>query len=243
MATDSKDFEKKMTATTTDPDEATTSSTSSADEEASKKSDDSDDGGHILAKSRPTPFIARFYGEEHAADTEGRTLDDICAFDDDQLEYHHDFIQVLFPLPERSGVNRDAPLIDKNTRDAFLEHEHLRKNLFKSFSRMARFYAFDVDGDEAELTLSAATNFKQHARNTWLTSVDHNHLRITRIIRCLRILGLDQVAQTFYQALVDNARGVSPRSLMYWKRAAKRPLELPPDQPDGSRAVVEWLKS
>lgn len=53
-------------------------------------------------------------------------------------------------LPERSGVNWDAPLIDKDTRNAFLEHEQLRKRLFAAFSRMARFYAFDVEGDETK---------------------------------------------------------------------------------------------
>ncbi|KAK4502740.1 hypothetical protein PRZ48_006166 [Zasmidium cellare] len=206
--TDSKSI-TTTAAGTTGAETATASTIDGAEPKASKNSNSHDEEEQGITKSRTAPFIVRFYGQEQAADSEGRTLEDICAFDDDQLEYHHDYIQILFPLPERSGVNHDAPLIDKDTRDAFLEHEHLRKSLFKAFRRMARFYAFDVEGDETE---------------------------------CLRILGLDQVAQIFHQALVDNERGISPRSLMYWERAAKRPLHLPPDQPDGSKAGFQWLK-
>lgn len=75
-------------------DEGKPSSPKDAKDEASTDPDT----GRDISKSSPAPFIVRFYGEEHATDAEGRTLDDICAFDDDELEYHHDFIQVIFPV-------------------------------------------------------------------------------------------------------------------------------------------------
>ena len=50
------------------------------------------------------PLVA-FY-RDGARDDEGRTLAEILAWDDDRLEEIHDFIQWLFPLPERSGANR-----------------------------------------------------------------------------------------------------------------------------------------
>lgn len=56
-------------------------------------SDSSMENGGIEA-----PFIVRFYGKDRAADNEGRTLDEICAFSNNELEYHHDYIQVLFPV-------------------------------------------------------------------------------------------------------------------------------------------------
>lgn len=77
-----------------DNDGGAPSSRKNVEEEVSTKSN----AEHDITKPRRAPFIVRFYGEEHAADAEGRTLDDICAFDDDQLEYHHDFIQVIFPV-------------------------------------------------------------------------------------------------------------------------------------------------
>ena len=54
---------------------------------------------------KPKPFIVRFYGDEAAKDDEGRSLEDILKFKDNELEYHHDYIQVLFPLPEPSPIN------------------------------------------------------------------------------------------------------------------------------------------
>ncbi|KAM3416679.1 Opioid growth factor receptor [Cercospora zeina] len=192
---------------------------------------------------QPPPFIARFYGNEAARDDEGRNLDEILNFDDYELEGHHDYIQVIFPLPERSPINPSAPKITKEVRDAFRRDELLRDNLFRAFARMASFYAFDVSGTPADPTLTPKTNFEKLARETWRTRMDHNHLRITRIIRCMRILGLEKAASDFYEALCANEGGkVASRSLMYWERAAKRPLHLPPDESNEEAPGVGWLR-
>lgn len=193
-------------------------------------------------EDKPKPFIVRFYGVEAAKDGEGRSLEDILRFEDNELEYHHDYIQVLFPLPEPSPINPDAPIIKKGTRTAFVENEELRKQLFRAFNHMANFYAFNVKGDAAAPVLEPKPDFRKLAQNTWLTRMDHNHLRITRIIRCLRVLGLEATAQAFHQALQDNAEGVSSRSLMYWERAATRSLHLPPSEDNENACGVAWLK-
>ncbi|KXT00675.1 hypothetical protein AC579_9543 [Pseudocercospora musae] len=190
------------------------------------------------------PFIVRFYGPERAKDSKGRTLNSILQFDNGALEYHHDYIQVLFPLPERSPINPEAPIITKAVRDLFAENEDLRERLFAAFKRMADFYAFDLTGSKDDSKFSPkAKNFKRLASNSWLTSMDHNHLRITRIIRCLRILGLGPVAKGFHEALKQQEEGrVSRRSLMYWQRAAERPLHLPPDESNDGATGIVWLK-
>lgn len=60
---------------------------------------------------------------------------------------------------------------------------------------------------------------------------DHNHLRITRIIRSLRVLGLEDEALAFYQRLkqIYSSGEISPRSFMFWTRAAERPLNIAPE--------------
>lgn len=73
-------------------------------------------------------------------------------------------------------------------------------------------------------------NYQLHSQN-WLTRFDHNHLRITRIIRCLRVLGLEDEAIAFYDA-ISTATVISSRSRMYWDRAAHRPLNIRPDIDD-----------
>src|SRR5262245_5587601 len=59
-----------------------------------------------------------FYRGE-GTDAEGRRLDDILAWRDGRLEAVHDFIQWLFPLPEPSRFNPDAPLLTPHDIAAF----------------------------------------------------------------------------------------------------------------------------
>lgn len=82
-------------------------------------------------------------------------------------------------------------------------------------------------------------NFDTASQN-WVFRFDHNHLRITRIIRSLRVLGLEEEALAFFKALksVQEASNISSRSLMYWSRAAFRPLDIAPEvEPDEEDTV------
>ena len=76
-----------------------------------------------------------------------------------------------------------------------------------------------------------AKNSDRAFRN-WVVRSDHNHLRITRIIRSLRVLGLEREAKMFFAALkrVNEESGrIGSTSMMFWTRAAERPLYLAPD--------------
>jgi hypothetical protein len=57
----------------------------------------------------------------------------------------------------------------------------------------------------------------------WLTAFDHNHLRITRITRCLALILGPGEAQAFHdriRALVAGAGDpVNAQSLRYWREA------------------------
>lgn len=102
---------------------------------------------------------------------------------------------------------------------------------------MLTFYGFKFSDDG---TIVPAANFQQASRN-WVKGFNHNHLRITRIIRSLRVLGLEDEAGAFFEAVsgvgVRSGR-VGGRSLMFWGRAAERPLFLAPeDEGDEGRGV------
>jgi hypothetical protein len=64
-----------------------------------------------------SPIIAFYRGA--GPDHRGRFLHEIREFGVDELESTHDFIQWLFPLPERSGANPHAPLLSASDIDAF----------------------------------------------------------------------------------------------------------------------------
>ena len=95
---------------------------------------------------------------------------------------------------------------------------------------MLRFYGFEfVPGPP--LRVEQAPNFGSRA-DDWLSAGNHNHLRITRIIKCLMLLGLESQAQAFFQALSDiydverrkQWPAVSATTFRFWQSAAEQTL-------------------
>ena len=95
-------------------------------------------------------------GEGH--DHRGRSFEDVLAFDDSLLERSHDYIQWLFPLPEASRFNLDAPVLSPDELAALAASAAAKDNVRRASDRMLSFYS---------------TN------DHWLTAFDHNHLRIS----------------------------------------------------------------
>jgi hypothetical protein len=359
-----------------------------------------------MAGGTSAPLLIRFYDPQvKAADSNGRTLDDILNWNDSKLESCHDYIQTIFPLPEGSMFNYGANIVTQEVMEAFRARADLRVRLRASFLRMLRFYGFEMqeesdepsslsempkqsgqpikDGEEtsksgeeaveeseeapkksdgsseaiteatketdeisanpepaqdittttdksehngegetngniadsgsAKQTITTASidvkssapdqnetivatpsdsqgekttapetsekktmedqkqnnldstsatkviktqakvkslipasrivrgpNWAQNSRN-WAVPIDHNHLRITRILRSLRVLGLQEECEAFFEALLgvvnDPNNRLGKRSLGYWRRAVELPLHIAPDGTE-----VSWLE-
>ena len=195
---------------------------------------------NMASQSTLEPFIVRFYDPNvQAKDRRGRTRSSILAWSDDELEYHHDYIQLLFPLPEGSPFNPSAPVIDEATFNAFRSRLELQTQLRASLQRMLRFYGFQfatvtASGNGAqELQVVNGSNYPEASRN-WVRRFNHNHLRITRILRSLRVLGLENEALELFKALKRVYEGgkIGQKSMMFWTRAIERPLYLAPEDED-----------
>lgn len=135
-------------------------------------------------------------------DGAGRTVFDVVAMDDRAIERTHDFIQWLFPLAELSGANRRAPVLSSADVEEVQACGMCQVALAAATDRMSAFYS----------------------RNThWLVPHDHNHLRITRIIKSLRLLRGDDEADEFRAMILglDEAadRPASVDSRRYWTTA------------------------
>lgn len=154
----------------------------------------------------------------------GWRLDEVLSWSDTELEDVHDFIQWLFPLPEKSMANPWAPVLDKPTITAFHNEGKLQEALRASLVRMLSFYGFSFQSD----AIVPAADFDKRSSN-WLTPANHNHLRLTRMVRSLRVLGLEEEAQALWRALQSvyaseaGRNSISERTYKFWTRAATEP--------------------
>jgi hypothetical protein len=172
-----------------------------------------------------TPLVKFYRGE--GRDSEGRLLSDIWAWGNRELEDVHDFIQWLFPLPEPSRFNPDAPLVTKEDVAAFEADERLRENLVRSFERMLAFLglSWTEDGQVVE-----GSNFAARVPEVW-SLPNHNWLRITRILHCLRLFGLQEQARALYNRLdaLYQCRKypITAETFRYWTEAIEgTPFDL-----------------
>ncbi len=135
-------------------------------------------------------------------DARGRTLSMIMAFDDQAIESTHDFIQWIFPLDEPSRSHLGAPVLDLFEIEEIKSSDVALENLMQSADW---YFGF----------------LQRH--DHWIRQYDHNHLRISRVIKSLRLLVSDEVADRYKAAILDflggNISAISERSRGYWLNA------------------------
>lgn len=165
--------------------------------------------------------LVRFFSG--GEDDQGRTLDAILGWDDARLEMVHDYIQWIFPLPERSGANPWAPVLDAAAIAAIRSRAETQERLRAAFERMVTFYGFALEDN----AVVEGPRFAVVARN-WLHAGNHNHLRLTRMLRSLRVLGLEREAAALWSALrvvyererAAGRRTITEETVAFWQDAA-----------------------
>ena len=137
-------------------------------------------------------------------DFKNRFLKDIWNFSDEDIEHTHDFIQLLFPLNEESNAVSNGIYLDSSEVIFSIKVNKLAtENIVKSSKWFLSFLA----------------------RNShWKRKHDHNYLRVTRIIKSLRLLVSDQEANKFYESfmqLIDEnlISRINSTTLHYWENA------------------------
>ena len=123
-----------------------------------------------------------------------------------------------------SGPNPHAPTLTDEDIVAFQESEVLREELRRSFVLILGFFGFEFQpGDESTPPLVVEASWGASNQNNWLTHT-HNFQRITRILICLRTLGLEPEAQAFFTALqpiYHRNTQVIGRAYGFWQRAMR----------------------
>ena len=156
-----------------------------------------------MATTPPLPSMpVLLFLKGDGRDGEGREIEDVLAFSDNDLEHIHDFVQWLFPLPERSRAQPQSPVLTTDEITAIRASSKAQANLDRATRRMTAFY---------------------RQNDHWLRPHDHNHLRITRIIRSLALLHSKKAAQGFLSVIEGRVEAagnpVNSLSREYWLRA------------------------
>ncbi|MBO6126760.1 MAG: hypothetical protein J6P21_02005 [Clostridia bacterium] len=131
---------------------------------------------------------------------------------DRALEIHHNFIQIFFPNLEESGYANQDLCLNKNLKkwQALMQDLELRfkiqKNLKLNVNRILIFFGFEVTlGNNSEII---KLNAKDDAR-IFVPDNDprsHNRLRLTRVLKCLKLFGLDREYEMIMAAIENNGQ-------------------------------------
>lgn len=96
-----------------------------------------------------------------------RSLNEVRSFSNEQMENIHNYIQWLFPLAEPSKYNPEAPILTFEDIIEFNNNKNLRAEVYKSIRQFMLFL--------------------YNNENIWLCSSNHNHLRISRMLKFLML--------------------------------------------------------
>jgi len=141
----------------------------------------------------------RFYRNEIPFQPEGIKVDrfhEIAFGNHRLLEYHHGYIQWLFPIREQ-GLNYAADPLQLHEAEAIRDDEECQTRLLRSFQMMLDFYGMDFDEDNP-LIITRHQDLRV-CRQQYVNLMDsyHNYLRITRILKSLWELGQEDYVPSF----------------------------------------------
>jgi len=163
--------------------------------------------------------LVSFYRGQ-TGDHQGRSLVELQAMSLEAMEASHDSVQWLFPLREKSRFNPLAPTPDPDHVAEFRTDVALRNQLLKSWHGFLAFYG--LRGDDQGVCL--AVDFPAR-KKVWLKTGNHNHLRISRILRSLTLLGLESQAQSMLKCLESLGRWdrwrLGGETYRHWREAVR----------------------
>jgi hypothetical protein len=130
-------------------------------------------------------------------------LRDLWSLDDDQMEHSHDVIQWMFPSDVPSTHHSHAPVLTDEQVYTMWRDPIIRDSIKSSASRYVQFLMATLPN--------------------WLHVMDHNYLRITRVLRCLWIMRMGDeflrwrdMCDKMYQGFPER---IPEKTYHYWMNA------------------------
>lgn len=161
--------------------------------------------------------------------------------DRSEIEFSHDFIQIMFPSYDRGTADNIQPLDRAHMtllQGNRAKNEEVKGNLRNSFNLMMAFYGLEINYDKnghikidfEQETLNNPRRWQALSKNDYdKNSLNHNHLRMTRILKSLKIFGLDEEHDAFkdflFEAVLNKQLNVSNNTLDFWFNMTRADLE------------------
>lgn len=150
----------------------------------------------------------KLFHEAKAPLANGNRRDTLLFLSDEEFESNHGFIQWAFPTNEKSHHNFTAPTLDLESAVWLAENQE-----FVTFleNMTARFL-----------------EFLQRNRH-WVQSHDHNHLRISRALKSIRMLHSYELANWFYERVLEfagDAEQSMPKAYSIWEQKLSKTHNL-----------------
>lgn len=140
--------------------------------------------------------------EQTFGDHQQRRISEIWKWQDEAWDEEHDFIQWLFPLNEKSMSVPNSPVIREPEISKIRDSQKAQESLRRSTERYKEFLTRE---------------------KYWKSSHNHNHLRITRVIKSLRMLCGDEQANEFKYwiagQLGDKIDRIDLKTKQFWRLA------------------------
>ena len=156
--------------------------------------------------------LVQFYRGE-IPNANGVFIDDILAYNYSELEGDHEYIQWLLPNARPSMFHPNVPVLDDDQIVLFKSDPDLKSKFASAVCKMLDFYGMEIE--DSHLRWQQPGNHKNP--KWWLAFFNHNFLRITRMLTCLKLLGYEGLAKAVLQLL--ERENIDGESMGYWQDA------------------------
>lgn len=152
--------------------------------------------------------------EGTAKDDFGRCYTDILKMNFIQFEVIHTWVQWAFPTVKPSEHLNNPPVIDMAGIERFRSSEKAKENIRTMYAHALRFYKLD------------GHLYKVKMFRYWTVRENHNVKRITRMLECFQLLGMEEEYKDLTRRLSfiiqhQDEVGIYPsqETIKHWKEA------------------------
>lgn len=157
---------------------------------------------------------------------------EVLRYSDAMIESDSSFFQFLFPIDSISGHN-PLPPIPADFARTVASTPGFGLSFMLGVRRVMKFWGFQYRGTSSTRRplWRLAPDFDV-ADHGWTQRVDHNHQRVTHVIRSLRLIRADRTARAVYRCMMRAIRErgfpVREQTRRLWRRQALGPLDIYP---------------